>query len=101
MRGSDFDRWITGNYGEDQFRDTFEYPDDAICEPCEGSGELPVGEYVEGQLRFGCKACNGTGLNPEKKAQYDAKYQKQAEAEADAEYAAYMESVGDEPEDFD
>lgn len=29
------DRWITGNYGEDQYPDNDEHPDDCTCPECD------------------------------------------------------------------
>lgn len=64
----EMDRWITGNYGEDQFKDVQEDGDETLCEGCggpipEGTGRaheapgLPAGEIV---------LCEGCGPRFEK-----------------------------------
>ena len=65
------DRWITGNYGMDQYRD--DLPEDAYHAACEGEG---------------CEACGNTGIDPLKAKEYE----EQAKAESDAMYEAYLES---------
>lgn len=59
LDGAALDRYITGNYGEDQFKGTIE------CLRCEGSGKTPVVDfYGPGAKKIGerdCRQCEGTG----------------------------------------
>jgi hypothetical protein len=64
------DRYITGNYGEDQFK-----------------GELPEDLYHEGCGGEGCEGCEFTGIDQVKHAEYLEQQKKDDEAV----YAAYLE----------
>jgi hypothetical protein len=80
INGPALDRYITGNYGEDQFGP--EIPEDAMCPAC-----------IDGEA-LSCTVCKGTGIDPAKAAEWEA----QAKAEADAEYNAYLDSLKEIPD---
>ena len=72
------DRYITGNYGMDQFQD--EIPEEFWCTECDGDNKE-------------CPMCKGTGYQQEKLQAAQKEWEAQAKAEASAEYEAYLESL--------
>ena len=75
--GNALDRYITGNYGADQYDRWPEYPEDANCKACEGEG---------------CEACDNSGIDPAKREEYDRIAAEHERAQAELEEQLYQEA---------
>lgn len=48
------DRYITGNWGEDQFKDE----DDGFCDNCQNTGMVDASDSEPNQWLINCPVCN-------------------------------------------